>query len=243
MTRLSILAPLSLGLIGCVTIAEDEAFRFDGEITLVDVDVDKGRLTYDGRSTADGIDIDITSWAAGGGRAKVQAKHDENQYTATSENGIVTVNGSTAYVQAGIDVEATGPEWMDLNLRTSSSAWVSNTIGMLSANASSITLTNFEGDASLSATSSVSAEIYPFEQGIITISAGGDCFVYLPPYAPVDLRVTFDPEQESVFDDLGYDDVLLTDGYYEAMRVPADIAIDVNCGGSVQILQHRTLSW
>ena len=243
MIRLSVLTTLSLGLVGCVTIAEDERFSFDGEIYLVDVDVEKGRVTYSGSRTATGVDVEVTSWASAGGKAKAQAKHDENEYSAVSNEGVVTVLGNTTYVQAGIDVETVGPEFMDLQISTSSSMWVADTIGMITANANSVTLTNFEGDAALSALSSLSAEIYPYEQGVVTISAGGDCIVYLPQYAPLDLRVTFDPEQESIFDDLGFDDQLLTDGYYEAMRNPADIAVDVNCGGSVEIRQHPTLSW
>jgi len=230
-------------MMACVTISEDEDLVFS-DIYWINVDVDKGAVSYTGRSTSTDVDVEITSWARASGRANAEQKQADNRYTATATDNILTINGDTGFHQAGIDVDANGPERMDLSLNTEEgSIVVRDAIGIGDLSGRSVTLSNYEGDAIIDATSTVNAEIYPFEQGAIDIRSNGDCTVRLPMYAPVSLIVEFDPEQESLFTDLGFDDEFLSDGAYEAMRMPGDILVNIRCpNGRVEIIEHN-LSW
>ena len=229
----------------CTTVSTSEQFSFDG-ISTVSVDIDKGTVDYRGSQTASSVDVDITSWANAGGQAKAEQKQSENVYSASTEGGVLNVRGNTAYVQAGIDVLVDGPDFMDLDLSSrSGSVIVQDVIGISQLSGYSVTARNYEGDLTVSADSSVNVEVYPYEMGLISIqSTSGDCVVRLPTYAPLAVTIEFDPEQESSFADLGFDDEFLDNGTYIASRHPADISVTIRCpNGQVELLEHSMLTW
>jgi hypothetical protein len=228
----------------CVTISDSENFSF-ADITAISATTDKGVIEYNGRETALETDVKITSWARAAGRKKAQNKQSENRYSADAAGGILTITGDTSFEQAGIDVDITGPQNMNLGLTNGAkSIWVRDVIGVADINGNTVNLENYEGDANITSSGDVTADVYPFEEGIIDIYSDiGDCIVYLPEYAPLAIEVEFDPEEESAFADLGFDDVFLGDGAYTATRMPGNIVVNIRCpSGSVDIRTH-SLSW
>jgi len=228
--RVILFSSLVIAASACTTVSTSEQFTFDG-ISTVSASVDKGTVDYRGSQTATSVDVDITSWANASGKSKAEQKQSENAYSATADGGLLNVRGNTAYVQAGIDVLANGPDFMDLDLSSDSgSVLVQDVIGFSTLSGYSVTARNYEGDLTISADGSVNAEVYPFEMGQISIqSNNGDCVVRLPTYAPLAVTIEFDPEQESSFANLGFDDEFLDNGTYIASRHPADISVTIRC--------------
>ena len=133
---------------------------------------------------------------------------------------------------------------MDLDFTSGArSMYIRDTIGVARLNGAYVELNNFEGDATIDATGSVNAEIYPYEEGLVDIRSNGDCTVYLPEFAPLVIEIEFDPEQESAFTDLGFDDVFLADGLYTATRMPGDIVVNIRCPSGQVDLRAHPLSW
>jgi ribosomal protein S11 len=244
MIRNTLFLCLAAGAGACTTVSDSEDFSFT-DVATVFVDVDKGFVDYSGMATASDVDVKVTSWATAGNRGKAETKQAENAYAATADNGELRVTGDTGFVQAGIDVKLNGPEVMDLNLNAGSGGiTVRDVIGISQLSGPNIDVRNYEGDLTINSTSGVYAEVYPFEVGIVDIYASsGDCVVRLPAFAPMAVTIEFDPEQESVFSDLGFDDEFLDDGTYIASRNPGEITVNIRCpNGRVELLEH-TLTW
>ena len=134
---------------------------------------------------------------------------------------------------------------MDLDLYSrNGSVIVQDAIGISQLSGYSVTARNYEGDLTVSADSSVNVEVYPFEFGVVNIqSNSGDCVVRLPSLA-LAVTIEFDPEQESIFANLGFDDEFLDNGTYIASRHPAEISVTIRCpNGQVELLEHSLLTW
>lgn len=205
---------VGLGLVGCVSVQREfgDVVSADG-IDLVQLQTETGSLQYDGRAVDGNFRVNGLSYGRGDGRKKATLREEANDYDVYVSQGALVALGNGQYSRAGVEFDVIGPERMDVDMSTGSSARLENVDGIHRIDARSIYARNVVGDADFYSRGGMDVQILPYtDVGYVNlVSTSGDVTIGLPYGLDYDLNVVGDPDYAMVIDDLGYD-TFLVDG-------------------------------
>ncbi|MBT3222755.1 MAG: hypothetical protein HN348_27075, partial [Proteobacteria bacterium] len=166
-------APLLLPLmVACVQVESNfsEALSSEGVYTVAG-DLDQGDFAYDGIEE-EVFDIIGTSWGRGAGKNRAKRNQKSNSYAIDITNSVLEVIGRTSYRRAGIDFDLIGPDVMDLDVVTrEGDVYLEDVAGIHVVTADEIVTTRLIGDADFYAYEGMDVEIWPYEDGIVTLDS------------------------------------------------------------------------
>ena len=245
MAEVHMFAPLLLPvMVACVQVESNfaEALSSEGVYTVLG-DLDHGDFAYDGIEE-EVFDIQGTSWGRGAGKKRAEKSQGANSYSIDVSSGVLEVVGRTSYRRAGIDFDLLGPDVMDMDVVSrDGNVYLEDVAGYHIVTADEIVSTRLIGDVDFYANEGMDVEIWPFEDGFVTLdSVGGDVVLYLPYGGDYDMQVWADPEYGLEITELGFDNFYLSPvgDYFAGSRGTESIEITVYLsGGSFSLLESR----
>lgn len=193
--------------------------------------VDRGSLDVRG-GTTDSFAIDATSVGTGANKAKASMREQANRLDVDADPPDLIVRATSAYDLARWEISIAAPARLDVNASLDGgTVELSDIEGDILVSASQINLTDMVGRVDLRSDGGISATVSPWDDTENVLEANGPVLLQLPPDGPYDLRVVGDPDQPMLVEDLGFDSLVLDDGYVEAWRSPGTIVIRVDISG------------
>jgi hypothetical protein len=232
---------LILALLGCRESRFDETVELDVSLATRFVsDLQKGDVSYRGLG-GDVARVRVSSW----GRASRRATAERNQLgnaweVDVSGNDLIATSSST-YVRAGVDMTVDGPDLFDVQATTrNGSVFVEDVLGSHVLEGDFVDTRRLEGEAQIRAGSlGVNAEIWPYEDGDVFIDSAGSVTLALPAFGPYDIRIVGQVSESLTLVDLGFDEVVLGEGFAEAWRHPRTTRIEVFTSGTFELAESR----
>lgn len=215
-------------LSGCRETRFDETVEVDMTAVVRAVyDGQRGDFTYRalGGSTAR---VGVSSWGRGGKAARATRNEAGNTWDVEASGSDLVVVTNSEFVRAGVDVTIDGPDLMDVQARAHNGvAELGNPIGLHDIEADGVT-GSMTGEALIRAGGEgVDLNITPFDDSSTLIEAEGNVVLRLPPFAPYDIRVVGEVADSFRDIDLGFDEVVIGDGFAEAWRFPRTARLDI----------------
>jgi hypothetical protein len=222
---------MSLMLIGCAEVDKTHADAVDADgIAKLYADLDRGQVTYEGRTDADAFAFEVRSWGRGGSKARASAKEISNDWGLQFLETEVTAWARSPTHTAGVDFAFSGPSRMDVEIVTlEGDVTLSGVDGAHVVTADSILGEAVSGDADLyAARGGIRAEIYPdFGSLVILQAIDGEVVLGLPFGLQYDIEVFGDWDYPMDVQDLGFDDVVMSPGYFTAFTGGGNVVVQV----------------
>lgn len=222
-------------LIGCVAVRNTESVNLDGAgVSVVSAVIDAGDLTYVGTGRGQ-FDVAATTWGTGSNREKAAAREATVTWSAEVDGYTLLLDGLAPEVQSGVDFDVTGPDMVSIvaDLRNGD-ARLDSVEGFHSIAAGSVS-GFLLGDFEVFADSTVDLSFVPYEATDTLIEATGGVTLAIPWGLSYDLTVRTSPDQAISVDDLGWQDLVLGEGFVNGFSGFGDVEIDINTSGPVTI--------
>jgi hypothetical protein len=128
----------------------------------------------------------------------------------------------------------------DLFVFSNGSVFVEDVLGSHVLEGDFVDTRRLEGEAQIRAGSlGVNAEIWPYEDGDVFIDSAGSVTLALPAFGPYDIRIVGQVSESLTLVDLGFDEVVLGEGFAEAWRHPRTTRIEVFTSGTFELAESR----
>jgi hypothetical protein len=224
----------------CVSVRDSESLTLDADgVWAASARVDNGSVQIDGVPSRDHFDVTATTWGSGSNRDAAAARELTVTWSAVVEGHELLVDGITTESRSGVDFDIVGPTLLDLDLGVDDGNVEVNDVEGLHVVTADRISGLFVGDVDLFARSSLDIGFVPFLETDTLIESQGSVVLAVPFGLEYDLTVRGDPDDEMVITELGWDDAVFGEGFFNGRRGRGDIEIDVIAQGSVEILELR----
>lgn len=231
---------LAVSVVGCVSVRDSEDVTLSAAgVRVVSARVERGSVEIDGVERRANFDITATTWGSGSSRDTAAEREETVGWSAAVDGSVLLLDGTTTERRSGVDFDVVGPVVLDLDLDVETgNVEVDDIEGVHVITADRIDGTLI-GDLDLYARSAVDIGFVPFVATDTIIDSQGSVVLAVPFGLDYDLTVRSDPDDEMIITELGWDDAVFGDGFFNGFRGRGDVEIDVLAEGSVQILELR----
>ena len=195
--------------------------------------MESGDFSYQGVAAADALEVIGASAGRAASESTAEERESGNSWSMSIDSDRLVIQSQSRERRASVDFDVRGPELMDLNIDLSDgSATVDEAEGAHAIRANYVTSRHLRGNASIEANSGMNVDIWPYEDGVISLSAvSGNVRLALPYGGPYDIQVWGSPSYAMYITDLGFTRQSASDGYFAAQSGAATVRIDVSVSG------------
>lgn len=183
--------------------------------------------------------VEATLWGRGANKKQSDDKAHANTLDATVSGGVLTVEAGTPRRPAGVDLELTGPPFMNLDLTLHrGDATLLGVEGTHVVDARWITGVAVVGEGDFRASAGLELELFPYDDSLTTLDVIGTTVLALPASAPYEIEIFGDVDQFMGATELGFDVFILEPGYFYAYRSPGTVRVSGTVtGGSFDLYE------
>lgn len=224
----------------CVQVRESDVVSLDAAgINLVSARNDRGDIRVFADRSGSTFEVEGTVWGGGSRRAAAEDRQETVRWDAQIDRDVLVIDGIAPGGRRGVDFSVVGPEIVDLDLFTDSGTIeVGGIEGIHDLSGSSVRGTVI-GDAFITASSSVDIDFVPYAETDMIIESGSSVTLAIPFGLDYDLTVRGDPNDTITVDELGWDELVLGEGFINGYRGFGDVEIDIRANGPVRIVELR----
>lgn len=239
MSRL-MLPLLALLLPACVSVRTDERVSLDATgVRAVSARVDRGDVRIFGARGATDFDVTATVYGNGSRRVRAEQRQATVGWAAQVDGFSLILDGNTVEGRSGVDFRVNGPEVLDLDIvAEGGTVQIDQIEGIHLITASQVTGRAI-GDLDVFGRTGVDLDFVPYTETDARIESNGGVTLALPFGLPYDLTVRSDPNDSMEVAELGWDDLVLGEGFVSGLRGRGDIEIDILADGPVRIVELR----
>ena len=222
-----VLVPVVL-LTGCSTVTR----TFDEDIPVADIarvraEVERGEVSVVSGSP-DVFQIEGRVWGRATDVDRADRNAEGNSFAVGVTDRVLDLSADSAYASAGVDFAVMGPRRVDTELSVPKGRITLEGLhGRHFSSARRIDVANTHGFLTLTATHRVVADLDPQPGDVIHITAEDGIDLTLPVGLPLHLTVWGDPEQQVRVDDLGWDETIEEEDFFQGLRGDGSIRIDI----------------
>jgi len=225
---------------GCVQVRDSETVSFDGNgISFLSARNDRGDILVAGRSSGSSIDVTATTWGSGSREVRAQERQDTVSWSAEVDGNTLLLDGVALEGRSGVDFDVIAPTRMDVDAITDSGTVRLDDVEGIHVVTATQVVGSVVGDMDVYGTSSVDVDFVPYVETDTLIESDGSVTLAIPYGLEYDLTVRGDPSDTMEIAELGWDDLVLGEGFVNGLRGRGDVEIDIRAGGSVRIVELR----
>lgn len=237
--RLVLICAVSTLFVACVSAREVEELRIEDPVALITAQHMSGDLEIVGRNNLVGADVAATVWGRGSSRDAAERRQERVRWSAEVLGDELALSSLVTENRAGVDFFITAPTQVDTVLTVDrGDVFLNDVEGIHDIVASSVRGVAI-GDVVVDASSRVDLDFYPYDTTAADISSQGAVTLALPYGLDYDLVVRGNPDAEMVVEELGWDDVRLSEGFFAGYRGRGGVRINVFADGPIEIVEAR----
>jgi len=223
----------------CVEVRASDDVAFDGTgVAFVSARNDSGDVRISGRNST-AIDVTATVWGKGSKEPRAQERQDTVDWSAQVEGDTLVLDGVAIENRSGVDFAVLAPTVLDLDLiADSGTVRIDDIEGIHTITATNVTGSTV-GDLDVYGSSSVDLDFVPYVETDTYIESGGSVTLAIPYGLDYDLTIRNDPSDSMDIAELGWDELVLGEGFVNGIRGRGHIEIDIRANGSVRIVELR----
>lgn len=237
---LAALAITAVSLQACVQVRESDTVTLDGTgVQALSARNDRGDVSVFGRASGSDILVTGTAWGSGSRRDRAEERQGQVSWDASVDGRTLVLDGVAREGRSGVDLDVTASEFMDLDIVADAGTVEIRDIEGLHV----ITATNIigraSGDLDIYASSSIDLDFVPYTETDTLIESESGVTLAIPFGLEYDLTVRADINDSIEVAELGWDDLVLGEGFVNGRRGRGDIEIDIQTSGPVRIVELR----
>ncbi|MFK7929616.1 MAG: hypothetical protein AB8H79_15580 [Myxococcota bacterium] len=236
----SLVCLVLLCLPACTSVRGTETVSVDGEgVRVVAGRVQRGDVRLISSGTGTQIEVEALVWGNGRNEERASERQDGVRWSAVRDGEALVLDGSSSRNRSGVDLTVFGPQLVDTDLVVENGDIDLNNIdGIHLLTADNIT-GDVVGDLDIVARQAVDLNFFPYAETDARIQADDGVTLGLPFGLDYDLTIRGDAGSTMEIEDLGWDDLVLGDGFVNGLRGRGDIEIDIIVSGPVRIVSVR----
>ena len=233
-------ALLVLTLPACISVREVESVQVDGSgLRVVSGRIDRGDVAVVASRGSEMIEVEAVVWGRGSRRERAERRQDAVRWSAVRDGDALLLDGSSSENRSGVDLTVFGPPLVDVDVvADNGDVALSGIDGVHLITANNIT-GDVIGDLDIFASQSVDLNFTPYGETDARIVSDGGVTLGLPFGLSYDLTIRGNIDESMEIEDLGWDDLVLGDGFVNGIRGRGDIEIDISVAGPVRIVSVR----